>query len=90
MKMLGDISLGNGERLQSLSLAFGQVQASGRLMGGDLLQMVNAGFNPLEAIAKRTGETMIAVKERMSAGGVSVNEVEQAMKDATSEGGRFF
>lgn len=90
MKMLGDISLGNGERLQSLSLAFGQVQASGRLMGGDLLQMVNAGFNPLEAIAKRTGETMIEVKERMSAGGVSVNEVEQAMKDATSEGGRFF
>lgn len=59
-------------------------------MGQDLLQMVNAGFNPLEAIAKRTGETMMDVKERMSDGRVSVEEVEQAMKDATSEGGRFF
>lgn len=85
MKMLGDISLGNGERLQSLSLAFAQVTATGRLMGQDLLQMINAGFNPLEAIAKRTGETMTDVKERMSDGRVSVEEVEQAMKDATSE-----
>lgn len=90
MKMLGDISLGNGERLQSLSLAFAQVTSTGRLMGQDLLQMVNAGFNPLEAIAKRTGETMIDVKERMSDGRVSVEEVEQAMRDATSEWWRFF
>lgn len=90
MKMLWDISLWNGDRLQSLSLAFAQVTATGRLMGQDLLQMVNAWFNPLEAIAKRTGETMIDVKERMSDGRVSVEEVEQAMRDATSEWWRFF
>lgn len=90
MKMLGDIALGNGERLQSLSLAFAQVTATGRLTGQDLLQMVNAGFNPLESIARKTGETMAEVKERMSDGAVSVKEVEEAMKDATSEGGRFF
>ena len=59
-------------------------------MGQDLLQMVNAGFNPLESIAKKTGETMAEVKQRMSDGGVSVGEVEEAMRTATSEGGRFF
>lgn len=90
MKMLGDISLGNSERLQSLSLAFAQVTATGKLTGQDLLQMVNAGFNPLEAIAKKTGRTMSELKESMSKGGISVQMVEEAMKDATSEGGRFF
>lgn len=54
-------------------------------MGQDLLQMINAGFNPLESIAAKTGETMAEVKDRMSDGRVSVEEVEQAMKDATSE-----
>ena len=90
MKMLGDIALGNGDRLQSLSLAFAQVTATGKLTGQDLLQMVNAGFNPLEAMAKKTGRSMIELKDAMSKGQISVKDVEEAMKDATSEGGRFF
>lgn len=88
--MLGDIALGNGDRLQSLSLAFAQVTATGKLTGQDLLQMVNAGFNPLEAIAKKTGKSMIELKDAMSKGQISVKDVEEAMKSATSEGGRFF
>ncbi len=90
MKMLGDIALWNGDRLQSLSLAFAQVTATGKLTGQDLLQMVNAWFNPLEAIAKKTGQTMTELKEKMSQGWISVAMVEDAMKSATSEGGRFF
>lgn len=39
LKNIGDVSLGNKERFQALSLAFGQVQASGKLMGQDLLQI---------------------------------------------------
>lgn len=89
MKMLGDIALGNGDRLQSLSLAFAQVTATGKLTGQDLLQMVNAGFNPLEAIAKKTGRSMVDLKDAMSKGQISVEMVEEAMKSATSEGGRF-
>lgn len=90
MKMLGDIALGNGDRLQSLSLAFAQVTATGKLTGQDLLQMVNAGFNPLEAIAAKTGRSMVDLKDAMSKGQISVGMVEDAMKSATSEGGRFF
>ncbi len=41
MKMLGDIALGNGDRLQSLSLAFAQVTATGKLTGQDLLQITH-------------------------------------------------
>lgn len=89
MMQLGDISAGNRERFQQLALAFSQVSAAGKLQGQDLLQMINAGFNPLEQIAKRTGKTVGYWKDEMSKGNVTVAMVEQAMKDATSEGGRF-
>ena len=90
MNQLGDISGGNAQRFQSLALAFSQVSSAGKLQGQDLLQMINAGFNPLESIAKKTGKSVGYWKEQMSKGKVTVEMVEQAMKDATSEGGRFF
>lgn len=50
-KMLGDISGGNAQKMNQLTLAFAQMQSTGRLKGQDLLQMINAGFNPLQVIA---------------------------------------
>ena len=88
--MLGDVSQGNKERFDSLTLAFAQVGSAGKLSGQDLLQFVNAGFNPLNEISKMTGESMAELKERMSAGGVSAEEVAEAFKHATSEGGQFY
>ena len=51
--MLGDVSMGNKEKLSGLGLAFSQVQSTGRLMGQDLLQMINQGFNPLLVLAQK-------------------------------------
>lgn len=90
LKMLGDITGGNSERFKMLSLAFAQMSSAGRLMGQDLLQMINAGFNPLQEISRKTGESMIELKKRMEAGGVSAQEVSSAFQSATAEGGRFF
>lgn len=90
MKQLGDISGGNAERFQSLALAFSQVSAAGKLQGQDLSQMINAGFNPLEAISKRTGKSIGQLKEEMGKGAITVDMVTQAMEDATSKGGRFY
>ena len=90
MAMLGDVAAGDMNKFDALSTAFGQMSATGRLMGGDLNQFINAGFNPLQEIAKKTGESMGDLKKRMEAGGVSSQEVADAFKDATSEGGRFF
>lgn len=90
LQMLGDVSQGNKERFDSLTLAFAQVGSAGKLSGQDLLQFVNAGFNPLNEISKMTGESMAELKERMSAGGVSAEEVAEAFKHATSEGGQFY
>ena len=90
LQMLGDVSQGNKERFDSLTLAFAQVGSAGKLSGQDLLQFVNAGFNPLNEISKMTGESMAELKESMSAGGVSAEEVAEAFKHATSEGGQFY
>jgi tape measure domain-containing protein len=86
---LSEISMGNNEKMQSLTLVFGQVRANGRLMGQEVLQMVNAGFNPLQEISRTTGESMVSLRARMEAGKVSFEEVAKAMDTATSAGGRF-
>lgn len=89
LKMLSDITGGNNERFKSLALAFSQMSSAGRLMGQDLLQMINVGFNPLQQISKTTGESMVELKKRMEDGGISADEVRRAFMDATGEGGMF-
>jgi len=90
LKMLGDVALGDAERLKRLTLAFAQTQSAGRLMGQDLLQMVNAGFNPLQVIAEKTGKDMLTLRKEMEAGAISSEMVAAAFQSATSEGGKFF
>lgn len=90
LKLLGDITGGDVQRMQSLTLAFAQVGSTGRLAGQDLLQMVNAGFNPLETMAQKTNKSMAQLKKEMSEGKITFNDVKQAMIEATSEGGRFY
>lgn len=90
LQMLGDISLGSSEKLGSLTLAFSQIASSGRATMEDINQMVEQGFNPLTIIAEKTGESMGEVRERVSAGGVSFEEIADAMKTATSEGGLYY
>lgn len=89
LKQMAEITGGDTQRLESLALAFAQSQAAGRLMGQDLLQMVNAGFNPLKVISEQTGQSLVELKKQMEAGGVSSEAVAKAFKDATAEGGRF-
>jgi tape measure domain-containing protein len=90
LKMLGDISLGNKEKLAGLTLAFSQVQSTGRLMGQDLLQMINQGFNPLQIISEKTGKSMKTLKKEMEEGKITTEMVADAFKTATSEGGLFY
>ena len=90
LKAIGDISMGDAQKFQSLTLAFSQMQSVGKLMGQDLLQMINAGFSPLAVMADKTGKSIGELKEEMSAGAISAEMVKQAFIDATSEGGQFF
>ncbi len=90
IKMLGDVSMGNSEKFASLGRAFAQTTAAGRLMGQEVLQFVNAGFNPLAQIAQDTGKSMADLKKEMEDGKISVQMVRQAFINATSAGGLFY
>lgn len=90
MKMLGDVAMGNQEKLGGLSLVYSQVMATGRLMGQDLLQLINQGFNPLQVISENTGISMGDLKKKMEQGAISANMIEEAFRLATSEGGRYY
>ena len=90
LKELGDISQGDAEKFKSLTLAFSQASSTGKLMGQDLNQMINAGFNPLEEMARTTGKSIAELKDEMSKGGISAQMLADALASATSEGGRFY
>lgn len=89
LRQIGDISMGDAQKFNSLTLAFAQMSSTGKLMGQDLLQMINAGFNPLVVISEKTGKSMAALKKEMSEGRITVKMVEDAFAAATAEGGRF-
>jgi tape measure domain-containing protein len=90
IKRLGDVAGGTGAPLERIALVFGQVRAAGRLYGQDLLQLINAGFNPLQEISRTTGKSFGQLKDEMRKGLVTFEDVNQAFITATSEGGKFF
>ncbi len=90
LKMLGDISMGNAEKLKSLTLAFSQMGASGKATMEDINQMIGAGFNPLFEISQKTGKSIGELREEVSDGKISFEDIAEAMQIATSEGGRFY
>ena len=89
LRALGDISMGDAQKFNSLTLAFSQMSATGKLMGQDLLQMINAGFNPLSVISEKTGKSIGELKEEMEKGKISVEMVTDAFMSATAAGGKF-
>lgn len=90
LQAISDISMGESSKFNSLTLAFSQMSAAGKLMGQDLNQMINAGFNPLQIISEKTGKSIATLKDEMSKGAVSAEMVQQAFIDATSAGGKFY
>lgn len=90
LRQIGDVSMGNSEKFKSLALAFSQMYSTGKLMGQDLLQMINAGFNPLTIIAEKTGKSIGVLKEEMAQGAISAEMVADAFEAATTKGGKFF
>lgn len=89
LRQLGDIASGDKSRLGSLSLVFGQVASAGKMSGQDLLQFINAGFNPLKELEKMTGKTYAELQDMMSKGQIGFDAVAAAINHATSEGGAF-
>ena len=90
MMMLGDISQGNADKLNSIARAYGKMNSAQKVTLEDINMMIDAGFNPLQEISEKTGESMQSLYDRISKGTMSVDEITESMKRSTSEGGKYF
>ena len=90
MMMLGDISQGSADKMSRIATAYGQMSSAGKVQLEDIKQMIEAGFNPLQEISETTGESMDSLYQRISDGALSVDEITESMKRATSEGGKYY
>ena len=71
LKQLGDISLGNADKLQTLVRAYGKMSSAKKVTLENVNMMIDAGFNPLNQICEATGESMSDLYKRISGGRVS-------------------
>jgi tape measure domain-containing protein len=90
IKMLGDIAGGTGGDFSRLSLAFLQVKAKGKLMGGEINQFAENMFGVRELLAKELGRTPEQIMEMGEKGLLTFDMLERAMKKTTMQGGVFF
>jgi tape measure domain-containing protein len=98
LQRLADISSGDAMKMEGLTRAFAQVRAAGRLMGQEVLQFTNSGFNPLQEMAKALAKQfgglannyMPFLKKKMEEGKITYQDVADTLISATSEGGTFF
>ena len=97
-EMLGDLSGGSAERMHRLAYAMGQIASVGHLTGMELRQLTEAGFNPLQTMAKAmaTDKSVEGIAKQFailngmkSKGRITSDMVIAAMKVETSAGGRF-
>ncbi len=91
LKQLGDISLGNADKLQkTLVRAYGKMSSAQKVTLENVNMMIDAGFNPLNQICDATGESMSDLYKRISDGKVGFDELAASVNAATSEGGQFY
>ena len=90
IRKIGDIAGATGGDIGGISLVFGQVQAQGRLMGQDFLQLINNGVALGDVLAKQLGVPASEVKKKIEEGAVTFDVFNAAITEATGVGGKYF
>ncbi|QDP47653.1 MAG: putative tape measure protein [Prokaryotic dsDNA virus sp.] len=89
VKRLGDIAGITGGDLNGIAIAFGQASAEGRLLTRDLRQFINNGVPVIQILAQEIGVAEGEIMDLASQGKITFDVLENAFKNATSEGGKF-
>lgn len=89
LEVLGNVSAGTGKDLSELAVIFGQISATGRLTGQDLMQLTNAGVPMLAELGKQLGKSTGEVKKMVEEGKISLPMVTQAFQSMSGESGLF-
>lgn len=90
MRSLGDVAAGVSVPIQRIAINYGQVASLGRLQSREVRDFALAGVPILDELANIMGKNVAEVQELVTAGQVGFPLVEQAFKNMSSEGGRFY
>lgn len=83
LESLGDVAMGDANKMNSLATAFSQMWGIGKLQTQDWKQMVGAGFNPFNQMEKDLGKTKEELDEMMSKGKITAEMTRDAFLRAT-------
>lgn len=96
MKAVGDVGANMGnEKMQSVSIALGQIKAKGKLQGEEMMQLAEAGVGQMsvfEALERILGKSNEAVKKLVTTGKVTGEQGVEAVIEAirqTQSGGEL-
>ena len=90
LKQITEVAGGSKRNFDGIVRALSQVKSAGRLMGEELNQLRDAGFNPLIELQKTAKFAGKDLRAEMEKGNITFQDVANTLKAATSEGGRFF
>lgn len=89
MTKLGDLASGNAEKMDRITLAYGQMLAKGKVTGEELRQMAEAGVPLQTALAESIGVTGEEFSKMVSAGKVGIDDLNKAITELTTGDGKF-
>lgn len=90
VKMLGDVAAGVSVPLWRVAINYGQVSALGKLQSREIRDFAMAGIPIVEELGKMLGKTSAEIYDMVEAGKIGFPEVEQAFKNMSGEGGKFY
>lgn len=90
LSMLGDVAAGLQIPIGQLIYLYGTLRTQGRAMTVDIRQFAGRGIPIYEELAKVLGVSKDEVSKFVTEGKVGFAQVEQAFKNMTSEGGKFY
>ena len=86
----GDLALGDSQKFASFTNAFAKASAKGKADMEVLNIYLERGIPILDTLAKNLGKTSAEITDMASKGKISFNDLNNAIKTLTNEGGGYF
>lgn len=90
LEAMNEVSMGSEQKFNRLASSLQMMDAMGQVNTRTIRSMITAGFNPLIAISRKTGESMSDLMKKVKKGTIPVSEITNSFISATEKGGMFY
>lgn len=90
LEAMNEVSMGSEQKFNRLASSLQMMAAMGQVNTRTIRSMITAGFNPLLAISRKTGESMSDLMKKVKKGTIPVSEITNSFISATEKGGMFY